>query len=75
MLWWLLLLVMGHVVLLVCAVWFADFGVCGVVCSRGWWPSVWGKVLPDGGSTSKCGRGIFVSDVLIEILRTSHFRS
>ena len=42
MLWWLLLLLMGQVVMLACAVWFADFGVCGVVGSGGWWPGVVG---------------------------------
>ena len=32
----------GHGVLMACAVWFADFGVCGVVGSGGWWPGVVG---------------------------------
>ena len=42
MLWWLLLLLMGHVVSLACAAWFADVGVCGVVSPGGWWPGWWG---------------------------------
>ena len=54
MLWWLLLLLMGHVVMMACAVWFADFGVCGVVGSGGWWPGVVGMRV-DGLWWCVCG--------------------
>ena len=55
MVWWLLLVLVGHVVTLVCAAWFADLCVRGVVGASGWWPGVVGRRV---GGVWWCVRGV-----------------